>query len=671
MNHRRPTTFDRFHYGVCYYPEHWDDATRREDAARMAAAGVTVVRLGEFSWDLFEPEEGKFDFSFYDRVLPELHRHGISVIMGTPTAAAPRWLTVKHPGIHRVDAKGVAQVHGSRQHLCTGNAVFRDYSKRITAAMAAHFKSAPSVMGWQTDNEFNCHFAECHCASCQTGFATWTKARYGTIAALNTAWGNAFWAQTLNDFSQVTTPRDQLPTWQNPSARLDYLRFVADRVADFQHDQVKLLRAADPRWFIMHNGTFWGIDYHGRFTTDLDVLGVDLYPGFAAPADKARWHAWACDRTRAYGGNFVVPEQQAGPGGQGNYLHSTLEPGEMRQQVYTSIGRGCDQLLHFRWRSCRFGAEEYWCGILDHDNVPRRRYAELSRIGNELKRVGPAVLGTYVHIDCAVASVPLEVNAADGVISHGLPGPERMGETVHQALLEGKYAVGCVHPADDLAGLKLYVIPHWAAFDPAWIPGLTRWVEAGGTLVLGARCGQRRLDNNHVTDQTFPSVFRPLAGITVEEYQRLNTGHIPTTFALDGATIAADQWCEQLVCTTATSLATWTSRFFAGSPAVTVNRVGAGRVVYVGTYLMAPVIRALLPMLSALAGLTPQVPGVPDVVEVVQRTDGKRTLWFLINHGDVAATVPMAPAGTDLVTGTVRSAGPLTLDPWGVAVLQP
>jgi beta-galactosidase len=276
--------------------------------------------------------------------------------------------------------------------------------------MAEHYRDNPHVVGWQTDNEFHCHFSECHCQSCQLAFREFLRARFrNDVAALNAAWGTAFWALTVSGCDDVLIPCAQRPAYPNPAQTLDYYRFLSDAVTCFQHEQVQILRTAQPKWWITHNGCFGHIDYRGLFTQDLDFLGYDCYPFFAPTSGRTERQAYGLDRTRAWSGNFIVPEQQSGPGGQQPYMHDTPEPGEIRRMAYVSIARGADSLLFFRWRTCRFGAEEYWCGILDHDNVPRRRYEEVSQLGQELKTVGPEVLGTSVHIDAAVAASDMHV----------------------------------------------------------------------------------------------------------------------------------------------------------------------------------------------------------------------------------------------------------------------
>jgi len=636
LSHKRPANFDRFWFGAAYYPEHWDAATREHDAARMAAAGFNLVRIGEFAWDRLEPVAGRYDFALFDDTIARLGARGVQTMFCTPTAAPPVWLTRRQPEILRVTEHGSTLEHGSRQHACHASPIFRDHSRRITRALAEHFRDNPHVVAWQTDNEFHCHFSECHCPNCQTAFPEFLQLRYaGDIAALNRAWGTAFWALTYRDFAEIRTPKRDKPTFLNPAAQLDYYRYLSDAVTQFQHDQVAILRATQPRWFITHNGLFPHIDYRGPFTQDLDVLGYDCYPMFCNSADWRPYsHAFGLDATRAWSGNFIVPEQQSGPGGQAPYFHDNLEPGELRKFTYVSIARGADSLLYFRWRSCRFGAEEYWCGILDHNNVPRRRYAEVQQIGAELQKLGPALRGTHVHIDAAIAGADLVNNDAHQTLPYGLPGPGEIAGHIHANLYRDGYAVGLAHPTDDLRDVKLFVIPHWVVFDPAWVPALERWVRAGGTLVIGARTATRDLHNN-VVAEIIPGCLRDLAGVTVEEYSRINLpAQRSKHLVIAGKSAVAEHWCEIVVPAAGTkSLAKWRGRHFAGRTAVSLRNVGSGHVIYAGTYLSTPVVELLLPALVKLAGLKP-LWTVPRGVEVVRRQAVRKQLWFFINHTD-------------------------------------
>lgn len=672
LSHRRPACLPRFYFGAVYYPEHGELETLDLDAERMLKANMNVVRMAEFAWDLMEPEEGRFDFSLFDETIERLGAHRIDSILCTPTATPPRWLTLKVPDLVKVDGQGRPMQHGSRQHASLVHPVFLEYSRRITRAMAEHFRDHSHVVGWQTDNEIYCQIAEDHSPFAQLAWQQFLREKFGDdIAALNLAWGTAFWSQTYRHFEDIPTPIPNRPTHCSPAQLLDYSRFMAWAAARFQNEQVRILRETQPSWWITHNGLFSRVDYRGAFGEALDVLGYDVYPMFTHdPAERGAVQALWLDAARSWTGNFLVLEHQSGPGGQGDYLLDNPEPLELRRMVYSTLARGADGLLFFRFRTCRFGAEAYWCGILDHDNVPRRRYAEVAQLGAELARIGPKLLGTSVTVEVAIASSDLDNTEAHAALSLGLPSPWQVAGELHAELFRRGYAVGCVHPADVLEGLRLYIIPHWVIFDPAYIPRLRHWVESGGVLVIGARSGTRDSNNNVITEP-LPGRLRELCGITVVEYGKQNRPDARRLeFELAGQIVPSAHWYEQLELEPGTEvLASWSSRHLRGTPAISVRQVGRGKVVYVGTYLTGSVRAALLPHLAEAAALEPQFPDLPEHVEVVKRRGTTQSMWFVINHAETPVTVPRVPQGFDLVNER-EVTGSLTLGPWGVSVIE-
>ncbi|MGC9346780.1 MAG: beta-galactosidase, partial [Anaerolineae bacterium] len=344
-----------------------------------------------------------------------------------------------------------------------------------------------------------------------------------------------------------------------------------------------------------------------------------------------------------------------------------------------SIARGADSLLFFRWRTCRFGAEEYWCGILDHDNVPRRRYEEVKQLGEELKAVGPEILGTHVHVDVGIACADVDVYDAHDTMSLGLPSPKEVARELHAYLLEEGYAVGCVHPSDDLSDLKLYVIPHWALFHPNWVPNLTTYVENGGLLVIGARTATKSWYNN-VVAQTPPGVLSQLARVQVEEYGRQNApDKRPLTLRFYPGTerVHTKHWYEQVSGLPGTkTLARWSHRSPSGSgrhlnlkTAITLRSLGEGAVVYVGTYLNAELMAALMARLKEQREDLAPLWAAPEGVQVVLREGAGKRLWFFINNNDLGVSLHDVPEGTELIRGKSGEKR-VFLNRYGVAIIK-
>jgi beta-galactosidase len=669
--HQRSTKLPSLLFGAPYYPEHWSEEERRIDAQRMAQAGVNVVRMAEFAWDRMEPQPSLFDFSLFDETIAQLGRHGISTILCTPTATPPRWLTVEHDDWMRVDASGKPMRHGSRQHCCTNNPSFRAESRRITGVMADHFADNTHIVGWQTDNELYCHMSECYCPSCETAFREWLRAKYRTVEALNAAWGTQFWSQTYRSIEHIPLPCiPERPTYTNPGHQLDYYRFLSDSLCDFQREQISILRAARPAWWITHNGIMNHVDYW-EFARDLDLLGVDVYPGFSVkqPADSYG-PSLLLEQCRAASGCFIVPEQQAGAGGQRPYLHETPRPGQMRLWAYQSIAHGADGVLHFRWRSCRYGAEIYWNGVLDHDNEPRRRLEEFSREGAELDRIGPVILGTTVDIRAGVLVEQDQVEA-HAAISLGLPSPQQVGSAILAELWRRHLPAGYVCAADSFDGLSLLFVPSFAVMDEDLASRLRAFVERGGVLVVTARSGTRDR-NNRVIAQTPPGLLAELCGVTVEEFGRLNTPllrlHAGEIDIPPGAAY------EQIRLNGAQPLAVWSVCADGGphaaalQPAIAAREVGRGKAIYVGTFVDGENAHMLLDVLLPHAPITP-LATADDFVEIICRRSETARLHFVLNHYPETKSVRGLPKGKELISNA-KCDGTLELEPYGVAIVR-
>lgn len=669
--HQRPSKLPYFLFGVPYYPEQWRSEDRKNDASMMAAAGVNVVRMAEFAWDQMEPRPGTFDFSIFDETIDVLSAVGIKTILCTPTAAPPRWMTAANPDWFRENASGVRMTHGSRQHVCTNHLGFRAESERITRTMAEHYRDNPGVIGWQTDNEFFCHISECFCSACGREFQRWLRDKYGGIQALNDAWGAAFWAQTYGDFSEIVPPRQDRPTYPNPGAQLDWFRFMGDAIRDFQDGQVNILRSVQPRWWITHNGIFQHVDYW-KFAENLDFLGVDVYPGFTVQKPGDYW--WAAvknEEARSASGSYIIPEQQAGAGGQCPYLHRTPDPGQMRLWAWQAVAHGADGILHFRWRTCRYGAEMYWNGVLDHDNVPRRRYHEFAQEGEEFARLGDSILGTTLSVKVGVL-LENDQDEAHQTMPMGLPSPDEQRRVIMRELLRRKLEAGYVNARDSFAGLDIIILPGFVLMDDDLAARLGAFVEHGGLLVATARTATRQR-NNHVSECTPPGFLRDVFGATVEEFGKLERGSIDLETATGVFATVGDGY-EILSLRGARVLANWQcSRWPAphaasGLPAISHHVHGSGSAIYLGTYVSADNVAALIGLVLDHSNIQP-LAVASDEVEITCRHSTSHRLYFLLNHSGQSASVSALPIGRDVITGQPCH-GEWILSPFGVALIK-
>ena len=699
----RTLNLDDFLIGVPHYPEHVDESYWERDAERMAVAGFNVVRLGEFAWHIMEPREGVFDFSLFDKAIDVLGACGIETIFCTPTATPPRWLTATYPEVLRVDVNDRVATHGSRQHGDTNSPVYRAHSRRITEALANHYRDNPHVIGWQTDNELNTTSSTSYSEATEREFRRYLRDRYETIDALNFVWGGNFWATAYDNFDQITAPRAHNPGFPSPGHFQDYHRFLAHATAAFQHDQVEILRRTNPDWFIFHNlGRLEDIDFRGQFGSDLDFIGFDIYPMLYDEMRRTGGHAATqalhLDVCRAYSGNFIVPEQASGFGSQPGFSTMTPEPGEMRRMALSSVARGADGLMFFRWRPAHYGAEIYWMGLIDHDDVPRRRYQEAIEFAGDVAKIKKDLLGTTVRMDVAIAGADFDNQEAYKTYPMGLPSPLEDGVHLHRYCHSRGIACGFIHPEDDLSRIKLLYVPHWAMWKPEWNANVESFVKNGGTLVIGAMTGTRD-EHNHI-----PTVLAPgrglseLCGVRVEEFGRVAEPGADGLFGLNGTEFGLHNPAKRLSAGSAARrykfvlgnqeheaahlyelldvdpdvevLGRWSNRFASGRAAITSRKVGEGSAIYMGTYLTAALAESLAEQVFARAGIAPLVADLPANVEVTVREAADRKLLFVLNTDGADVEVKCLPGGgTDLLSGKEVN-DCLSLGPHGCVVIR-
>lgn len=390
--------------GVCYYPEHWPETVWADDARRMRDLGVSVVRIGEFSWSRLEPREGFYNLEWLETALSTLHAAGLSVVLGTPTATPPSWLLGKIPDMLAHDSEGRARKFGSRRHYCFSHGGYARECDRIVTLIAERFGNHPAVVGWQTDNEYGCHdTVESYSPAALDAFRQWCAQKYGDIDRLNRAWGNVFWSMELTGFHEIELPNLTV-TEANPAHRLDFQRFSSDQVVAFNRRQTDIIRRYSPGRAIIHNfmGAFTAFD-HFDLSRDLDVAAWDSYPlGFLERSDcgeafKLRYmrvgdpdfQSFHHDLYRNCGrGRWWVMEQQPGAVNWGKW-NPVPAPGAVRLWTHEAFAAGAEVVSYFRWRQAPFAQEQMHEGLLLSNSQPNAAYDEIARVAEEIASLGP------------------------------------------------------------------------------------------------------------------------------------------------------------------------------------------------------------------------------------------------------------------------------------------
>jgi len=446
---------------------------------------------------------------------------------------------------------------------------------------------------------------------------------------------------------------------------------MSDSYVEYQRAQIDILRQACPGVPITHN--LMGFRYpnlnYFDLARDLDWVSWDNYPrSRGAPDAGARALAHATMRGLK-GQPFWVMEEQSGPTGNAT-VAMTPRPGEIPYWAWQAIAHGADGIVYFRWRTARFGAEEYWHGILDHHGIPGRRYDEVRAMGEIVQRLGKKLDGSAVSCPAAmILSYDSRFAFQNQPHNPYLDYPAQfMG--LYKALWRHHIGVDIVSPDADLGRYRLVVAPMLYILDEALSEDLERYVAQGGTLVLTCRTGVMDVDNM-VVDLPLPGLLRELCGITVEEYDSLDDGRsVPLrgTGPLTGTTGNGSAWADVLSLSGAQVWAQYAGEYYAGAPAVTVNEVGRGRVVYIGTVLEASLADALVTQLMSVAGVASPVQA-QEGLEVVERVSQQGRFLFLLNGEAEPRTAEVGPGGHELITDQ-RVSGTIEVPPLGVRIIE-
>lgn len=656
----------RLAYGGDYNPEQWPESVWEEDVRLMREAGVTLVSLGIFAWARLEPRPGQYDFAWLDRVIDLLHAGGVQVDLATATASPPPWLARLRPESLPVTAAGVTLWPGGRQAYCPSSAAYREAAAALVRRLAERYAGHPALALWHIGNEYACHVSECFCDESARHFRAWLRARYGSLDALNAAWGTAFWSQQYGEWEEIQPPRSA-PTYANPTQQLDWRRFSSDALLECFEIERAILRELTPAVPVTTNfmGDFKPLDYWAWAARE-DFVSLDYY---ADPADPAA-HVGAAmnfDLSRSLGGGRPWLLMEQAPSQVNWRPHNLVKaPGQMRLWSHQAIARGSAGVMFFQWRASKAGAEKFHSGMLPHAGTDTRTWREVAELGQELRRLEGAIAGRV----CADVAILLDWESWWALELDSRPSQDvRLIEQVrayYEPLFRRSIGVDFARPGADLSGYRLVLAPNLYLVRDEAARAIEAYVEAGGVLAMAFFSGIVD-EHDHIRLGGYPAPFRRLLGLRVEEFTPLAPGAAAMLVAGD-ARLRCDLWADQIGLEGAAALASFADGPYAGRPAITHHALGAGHAYYLGTRLDGRGMAWLLEAACARAGVRPAA-AAPRGVEAVLRRDGARALLHLLNHGDAPATVPLDGPGLDLLSGQ-RHDGALELGPREVAILQ-
>ena len=662
--------------GVCYYPEQWPESYWPSDASRMVDMGISHVRIAEFAWSLIEPAPGQFNWAWLDRAVETLHSAGLKIILCTPTATPPKWLVDQDPSILAVDANGNPKRFGSRRHYCFSSENFRAQSQRITSAIVARYGNHPSVVAWQTDNEYGCHFTvQSFSKSAHQRYRKWLAERYGNVGTLNEAWGTAFWSQTYRSFDEIDPPM-QTVTEAHPALQLDWRRFGSDEVVEFNREQVDIIRAGSPGRLVTHNfmGFFTEFD-HYKVSQDLDVASLDSYPiGFTQMffLTAQEKHTWAevghpdipsfhydLYRGMCKDGKWWVMEQQPGPV---NWAHWNPIPkdGMVRLWTWQAMMHGCSLVSYFRWRQTPYAQEQLHAGLLAPDNSEAQGAVEVRQVATEIKTLAAHYPRHGLTAKAKVALVfdyetmwmaqiqpqGLDYNALEQVFR------------IYSVLRSLGLDVDIVSADADLSAYRCIIL---AAQWNVSAQLIKKLMQSTAHIVVAARAGSKSAHMS-IAPPLPPGELTQLTGVKVQRVGSMAPSLSVSLFVADTAgtqhaIATARRWIEDLQCVGAAPL--WVNA--KGKPVVTRHH----QLTYVGAWLDDADWRNLLDDVCVEAGLSTQ--RLADGLRISQW--GPLTL--AANFAETAATwSPKAPLAQPQTQAHKILLGDVLIPPQGIAIWQ-
>ena len=643
---------ERIWYGGDYNPDQWPEEVWDDDVRLMKKAGVNLVSVGIFSWAKIETSEGVYDFDWLDRIIDKLGEAGVAVDLASATASPPMWLTQAHPEVLWKDYRGDVCQPGARQHWRPTSPVFREYALKLCRAMAEHYKGNPYVVAWHVSNEYGCHNRFDYSEDAEHAFQQWCEERYGTIDAVNDAWGTAFWAQRMNDFSEIVPPRfigDG--NFMNPGKLLDFKRFSSDALKAFYIAERDVLAEITPNlplttnFMVSASGSVLDYDDWGD---EVDFVSNDHYfiPG-EAHLDELAFSASLVDGIARKDPWFLMEHSTSAVNWR--EINYRKEPGQLVRDSLAHVAMGADAVCYFQWRQSKAGAEKFHSAMVPHAGEDSAVFRDVCELGADLNKLSDeGILGSRLAKSRVAVVFDYESEWATEHTATPTQHVHHVDEPLawFRALADQGVTADVVPVRGAWDGYEMVVLPSVYLLSEETTRRVRDYVVGGGRLVVTYYTGISD-EKDHVWLGGYPGSIRDVVGVRVEEFMPMGndfTG-VPDRLELSNGAVAHDiADVIGSVDESATVLATfkdnpWTG--MDGVPAIVANTFGEGRSVYVGARLGREGLALSLPEILESLGMA-EAGGNDGRVLHVERegADGSRFV-FSLNRTHETVRVPV------------------------------
>ena len=638
-------------FGGDYNPDQWPEEIWDDDIRLMEKAGVNTVALAIFSWDRIQPQENRWDFGWLDRIIDKLGKAGIATDLASATATAPLWLYEKHPEVLPCDKFGHPINAGSRQSWSPTSPVFKEYALTLCRKLAERYGANPYVTAWHMGNEYGWNNRNDYSDNALNAFRLWCERKYGTIGALNQAWGTTFWGQEMNSFDEVLIPRFMgADSMVNPGQKLDFERFGNDMLLDFykaERDAIAEICPDKPFTTNFMVSTDQCCMDYADWANEVNFVSNDHYfhEGGEMHLDELACSDALMD-SFALGKPWYVMEHSTSAV-QWKPLNMRKRRGETVRDSLAHVAMGADAINFFQWRASAFGAESFHSAMVPHAGEDTKLFRQVCELGETLQTLADAgVQGS--ELERSDTAILFSAESEWATRSQTLPSMKLNHwhdvRDWYRAFLDAGTRADIMPLKYDWSDYKTVVLPTVLMLSAVDTRRLADFAAAGGRVVVGYATGL--IDENfHTWLGGYPGagngLLRDMLGIRGEEFNILGSGvegepeairlgaggevALEDAAALNGATTRL--WQNDV---TVTGDRTQVLAMYAGEEAdeweldgmaaVTRNPYGAGEAYFVGCDLDVADLTKLIRTYLAAPAQSQQSQANTDVLHTVRKS---------------------------------------------------